>query len=486
MEGTVLIADDDKSIRTVLTQAFVRSGCKVKSTGLTHTLSKWIEEGEGDIVLSDIMMPDGEVFDMLHHFSKLRPNLPIILMSAQNNVLTAIKANKLGAYEYFPKPFDLREVLSIANGALKNTQSYNSLVPDKLSNVQTGTFENVLPIIGRSLPMQDIYKIMARLMRTDLTVMISGASGTGKELVAKALHDFGLRKNKKFVKVNLAAMPSDSLELELFGSQNEIDETQVQIGKFELASGGTLLLDEVGDLPINVQGRLLSFLQDGFFSRLGSSRLVKANVRIIATSQYDLYDLIDERKFREDLFYRLNVVPIKLPELKERADDILDLCNHFLRLGAENASEIKSISSESVRLLKQQAWPGNIRELKNFIDRVAVLSPDKVIEADLISKEINSLPKQLEPFTKKQTERLAITVGQHLKRYFDLHGESLPPPGLYDRFMKEIEAPLISYALKATKGNQLKTAELLGINRNTLRKKIKDLDITVSRAKEIL
>ena len=477
MEGTVIVADDDRTIRTVLSQALTRAGCRVRSTGTISTLWRWIEEGEGDVVVSDVMMPDGDALDLLPAIRRKRPDLPVIVMSAQNTMMTALRATEMGAYEYLPKPFDLREVLSQVNKALsRNVQREG--VPDDAKR------EDNLPLIGRSPAMQEVYRIMARLMTTDLGVMITGESGTGKELVARALHNFGQRKTGPFVAINMASIPSELIEPELFGREG--GSGGVTTGKFEQASGGTLFLDEVGDMPVAAQTRLLRVLQEGEFTRAGGQTEIRANARIIAATHQDLRALVNEGRFREDLFYRLNVVPIRLPPLRERLEDIPDLARAFLRNAASEGLPHKSISTEALELLRKLDWAGNVRELENLMRRLAVLCPDDLISATIMQQEIKARPSSVTSPSPEQNQKLSNAIEGHLKRYFDLHGENLPPAGLYDRIIKEVELPLIALSLSATRGNQVKTAELLGINRNTLRKKIQDLDIRVTRGKKMM
>ena len=482
MEGTILVADDDRTIRTVLAQALTRAGCRVRSTGTASTLWRWIEEGEGDVVVTDVMMPDGDALDLLPAIKKRRPDLPIIVMSAQNTVMTAIRAAEVGAYEYLPKPFDLKEVLSQVSKALTRRTRPQPAVEDD------GGREDNLPLIGRSPAMQDVYRILARLMNTDLGVMITGESGTGKELVARALHNFGLRKNGPFVAINMAAIPRDLIESELFGHEKGAftGADRAMPGKFEQARGGTLFLDEVGDMPLDAQTRLLRVLQEGEYTRVGGRELQTANVRIVAATHQDLRALINDGRFREDLFYRLNVVPIRLPPLHERLDDVPDLARHFLRKAEAEGLPRKAFAREALELLKKQPWTGNVRELENLVRRLCVLCPDDTISAAVVGAEIEARPTSGTARGLAQPQRLAAAIEQHLRRYFDLHGDSLPPNGLYDRILKEMELPLIALSLSATRGNQVRTAELLGINRNTLRKKIRDLDIRVTRGKRMM
>ncbi len=478
MEGTVIVADDDRTIRTVLSQALTRAGCRVRSTGTISTLWRWIEEGEGDCVVSDVMMPDGDALDLLPAIQRKRPDLPVIVMSAQNTMMTAIRAAEVGAYEYIPKPFDLREVLGQVNKALNRQKGGETQAEAAEEKGQQ------LPLIGRSPAMQDVYRIMARLMTTDLGVMIMGESGTGKELVARALHNFGLRKNGAFVAINMASVPPDMIETEMFGSAAQPGPDGA--GKFEQADGGTLFLDEIGDMPLEAQTRLLRVLQDNEFFRVGGRQPMTANARIVAATHQDLRALVQEGRFREDLFYRLNVVPIRLPPLRDRLEDIPDLARHFLRVAETEGLPRKTISQEALAELRKLEWAGNVRELENLMRRLAVLCPDDIISAGVVQQEIKARPSSTAAPGAERGQKLSQAIESHLKRYFDLHGDSLPPAGLYDRIIKEVELPLIAISLAATRGNQVRTAELLGINRNTLRKKIHDLDISVTRGKKMM
>src|SRR5690349_22622463 len=276
--GSILVADDDSAIRTVLNQALSRAGYEVRSTGNAATLWRWVSQGEGDLVITDVVMPDENAFDLLPRIKKLRPDLPIIVMSAQNTFMTAIKASERGAYEYLPKPFDLKELVAVVGRALSR--------PRAMSSAQTPTDQEEIPLVGRSQAMQDIYRSLARLMPTDLTVMITGESGTGKELVAKALHDYGKRRQGPFVAVNMAAIPRELIESELFGHEKGAftGATARNTGRFEQAEGGTLCLDEIGDMPAEAQTRLLRVLQEGEYTAVGGRAPIRVDVRIIAAT----------------------------------------------------------------------------------------------------------------------------------------------------------------------------------------------------------
>ena len=474
--STILVADDDRAIRTVLGQALGRLGYEVKSTGNASTLWRWVEDGEGDLVITDVVMPDENGLDLIPRIKKLRPELRVVVMSAQNTLLTAVKATERGAFEYLPKPFDLRELVSTVQRALAEPAPKNGAAP-----AEAEPDEN-LPLIGRSPAMQDIYRVLARLMGTDLTVMISGESGTGKELVARALHDYGKRRSGPFVAINMAAIPRELIESELFGHERGAftGATQRNAGRFEQAQGGTLFLDEIGDMPPDAQTRLLRVLQQGEYTTVGGRTPIRADVRIIAATHRDLRQLIRLGLFREDLFYRLNVVPIRLPPLRERTEDIPALVRHFFTLAHSEGLPLKSLDAEAMERLKAYRWPGNVRELENLVRRLAALYAQEVIGAEAVAGE---LTEAMPAGTAEAPggEGLSTAAERHLRDYFQAHKGGLPPAGLYDRVLREVERPLITLSLGATRGNQVKAAQLLGLNRNTLRKKIRELDIEVSR-----
>lgn len=477
-EPTILVADDDRGIRTILEQALQRAGYCVRSTAEAQTLWKWIENGEGDLVITDVVMPDGDGLDLLPRIRRVRPSLRVIVMSARNTMLTALKATERGAFEYLPKPFDLKELVDTVNRALPETKTVS-----QISHAEEQ--EEALPLIGRSAAMQDVYRILARLMNTDLTVMITGESGTGKEKVARALHDYGKRRSGPFVALNMAAIPRDLIESELFGHEKGAFTGAVirTSGRFEQARGGTLLLDEIGDMPLEAQTRLLRILQEGEYTTVGGRTPIQADVRIVAATHRDLARSIEERTFREDLYYRLNVVPIRLPPLRERSEDIPELVNHFLdQVTREVGSSPKRMTVEAMKTLKAYRWPGNVRELENLVRRLAVLYTQEILDEDIIGRELsdNQSGEGINVAVLRN-EGLNQSIERHLKEYFLAHSGELPAGGLYDRVLRAVEYPLISTTLEATAGNQIKAAQVLGLNRNTLRKKIRDLDIPLSR-----
>ncbi|MEN8723939.1 MAG: nitrogen regulation protein NR(I) [Alphaproteobacteria bacterium] len=486
--GTILIADDDGAIRTVLTQALGRVGYDVRSTGMASTLWRWVSGGEGDLVITDVVMPDENGLDLIPRIKKLRPDLPVIVMSAQNTFMTAIKATERGAYEYLPKPFDLNELTEVVERALAQPKGQGA------GATQTdGEEDTRLPLIGRSPAMQEIYRVLARLMGTDLTVMITGESGTGKELVARALHEYGKRSKGPFVAVNMAAIPRELIESDLFGHEKGAftGANQKSAGKFEQAEGGTLFLDEIGDMPLEAQTRLLRVLQEGEYTTVGGRTPIKTDVRIVAATNRDLRQQIRQGLFREDLFYRLNVVPLRLPPLRERSEDIGDLVRHFLSVAEQEGLPAKRLDNAALDLLRQYHWPGNVRELENLVRRLSAIYTEDVITETIIRHELREVEPPADPtapdmgdgaFARNQDpQSLSEAVEQHIGTYFAAHHPELPPAGVYERIMREIERPLISACLGATGGNQIKAAALLGLNRNTLRKKIRELDVQVIR-----
>jgi len=480
-EATILLADDDRAIRTVLIQALGRMGYQVRATGNAATLWRWVSEGEGDVVITDVVMPDENGLDLVPRIRKLRPELRVIVMSAQNTLLTAVKATERGAFEYLPKPFDLKELLAIVQRALTEPHAR----PAGAGEPGGDAGEDQLPLIGRSAAMQEIYRVLARLMGTDLTVLISGESGTGKELIARALHDYGKRRNGPFVPVNMAAIPRELIESELFGHEKGAftGATSRSPGRFEQADGGTLFLDEIGDMPLEAQTRLLRVLQEGEYTLVGGRTTIRADVRIVAATHRDLRQLVSHGLFREDLYFRINVVPIRVPPLRERTEDIPELVRHFQKRMAEQGLPVKNLDSGAMQRLQAYRWPGNVRELENLIRRLSALYSHETIGMDVVEAELADTPAgtALSAPPATQNDGLSGTVERHLRSYFSAHRNELPAAGLYDRVLREVERPLIELSLAATSGNQIKAARLLGLNRNTLRKKIRELDIHVVR-----
>ena len=481
---TVLIADDDRSIRTVLTQALGRSGYQVRSTGTAATLWRWVEEGEGDLVITDVVMPDENGLDLVPRIKRIRPDLRVIVMSAQSTLMTAVKAAQRGAFEYLPKPFDLKDLLAVVDRALAAAPTAVTAEPNRDGDER-------MPLIGRSPAMQEIYRTIARLTTADLTVMVNGESGTGKELVARALHDFGRRRAGPFVAINMAAIPRELIEAELFGHERGAftGATNRTPGRFEQAAGGTLFLDEIGDMPPEAQTRLLRVLQEGEFTTVGGRQSIRANVRIIAATHRDLRAAIRQGLFREDLYYRLNVVPIRLPPLRERVADIPDLARHFLDRARIDGGPAKSLDQSAIDALSGYRWPGNVRELENLMHRLTALCPDEVISGAVVNAELletlhdepQAVPGQPGSPPLSGPEPLSRAVERHITQFLAAHQDGFTASDIYDRVLAEVERPLIQMTLAATRGNQIKAAAMLGLNRNTLRKKIRDLEIPVVR-----
>lgn len=457
MSARILLADDDASLRFVLSQALGKEGYNVRATGNVATLSKWVREGEGDLVLSDVYMGDECVFDALPSMRIARPNLPVIVMSAQSTVSTALSAAGAGAYDYVPKPFDLDDLMAAVRRALTGG-------PDAKTRAQGAKAEKEekLPLVGRAPAMQEVYRVMARVAGTDLTVLVEGESGTGKERVARAIHDHSRRASGPFVIVSLAGAAPAQIDRELFGPD----------GKFQQARNGTLFLEDVDELPSDAQTRLAGLLHSDDPNE-------RPNVRLIAAAQRSLSSLARQGSFRQDLFYRLNVVSIRLPPLRERLEDVGDLARAFLVRAKREGLPDKQLDSSAIERLKAYDFPGNVRELENLLRRAAALSPASVITAREIGNELGNAAK--EQAAEESGEGFEAAVSRRLASEFAAASPDLPEAGLYDRLLAEVERPLIEQALHATRGNQIRAAAVLGINRNTLRKKIQTLGIKTGR-----
>jgi len=465
MSAKILIADDDSSIRLVLSQAFSRLGYEVRATGNATTLLKWVTEGDGDLVVTDVVMPDENVFNVMPRIRKQRPKLPVIVMSAQNTLLTAVNAAELGVYDYVPKPFDLDDIIAVAKRALAKPAN------GEAAKAQARAVRDErLPLIGRSAPMQEVYRTLARLVGADLTVLIQGESGVGKTLAARALHDLGRRREGRFVSVNLGAAPRERIDAELFGSGEAP-------GKLAEADGGTLLLDEISDMPLDSQIRLLRIF-DGVEPALNPKTGRRCDVRVIAATNRDLRGLVQQGLFREDLYFRLNVAQIRMPPLREHLDDIPELARAFLLRAAREGLPSKTVDVDALERLKLHDWPGNVRELENLVRRICALYADETITARIVERE---LAAHVSPAPAEGPVTLSALVERHLMSLFAGEPDGLPPPGLYDRVLAEVERPLFQLTLAATRGNQVRAAEVLGLNRNTLRKRITDLGITRSK-----
>ncbi len=472
MSQPVLLVEDDASIAIVITAALEDEGLEVVRCDNIKDRDRLLEEQSYAAMLTDVVLKDGDGIETIGTVTEGYPQMPIIILSAQNTLDTAVRATESGAFEYFPKPFDLDELVR----AVK--QAIGSGAAPQVANVSEDTIG--LPLVGRSPAMQAVYRMITRVIRNDLTVLILGESGTGKELVAEAIHQLGDRNRGPFVAVNTAAIPAELIESELFGHEKGAFTGAVSrhIGKFEQAQGGTLFLDEIGDMPMQAQTRLLRALQSGMILRVGGREEVPFDARIIAATNKDLAPMIEEGRFREDLFYRLNVVPIQLPPLRERGDDIKALARHFLSQAARDGLPAHALSDPAADLLCKQPWRGNVRELKNFIYRLALLAREDVIDEQAIHAAMN----ETTPVASGQAapdvdagpagkDDLATALGRWLTANAPEQGE------IYAKAMAAFERPLFEHMLFATNGNQLRAAQMLGINRNTLRKRLAELQI---------
>ena len=481
MSSTILLVDDDASILLVLSRALTKEGYHVEQFTNVPDATRAIKNGIGDVVITDVAMPSGNGLDGLAEWHRMRPELPVIVMSAHNTLLNAAKAQELGAVEFLPKPFDLDSMHESVARALRHELRVNGSEDDGVVRID----ENVT-LVGKSPAMQDIFRVLARLITNDLTVLIQGESGTGKELVARALHALSKRKAAPFIAINMAAIPRELIESALFGHEKGAftGAHQRQLGAFERAQGGTLFLDEIGDMPMEAQTRLLRVLQQGDFSPVGATRTIRADVRIIAATHHDLSQRVASGEFREDLFYRLNVVPVAIPALRERRDDIPMLTQHFLKLAQARGLPAKQFDAMAMHALKDHAWKGNIRELENLVYRLCALQTPPMLRAEDVMQHLATsavLPLMTSATNAPSAENLSDQVHRHIRHYFATHGGDLPVTGLYERVLRIVEKPLIEQTLRATGGNQIKAAEILGINRNTLRKKMRELAIDAKR-----
>ncbi len=462
MEKRILIIDDDFSLRKVISKALSSSKISVRSVATLSEAWVTIEKVTFDIIICDVMLPDGDGLELVKKVKKKNSEQNFIIISAKNNILTAIKADQLEVFEYLPKPLDLNDLTICVNKCFKSNK--------QIQNEQK--IDEKLPMIGTSLAMQQVYKNIAKITKTNHTVLITGESGTGKELVARAIHNFSPRKSYPFVVINMASLPENLIESELFGYEKGAftGAEKRTLGYFEKANGGTLFLDEIGDMPIDIQARLLRVLQFGELSRVGGRDIIKTDVRIISATNKDLLNGVENQTFREDLYYRINVINIELPPLRDRENDIVSLSNHFLSKYSENT---KQIDQSSLEFLKSYNWPGNVRELENLFKRISVLSSENVISVDTIETLIDQQIKGAEAnINKDRNVNFSNFFNEFLDRFFETIEDENTKLNLYDKFLNEIEKPLIIKTLKYFKGNQIKTANVLGINRNTLRTKI--------------
>ena len=473
-QSRVLVVDDDAAIRTVVAQALRRAGHEVVTADSLAAADRALAAATPDVLVTDVVLPDGNGLDHLASVAARHPALPVIVLSARNTLSTAVRATEAGAYEYLPKPFDLDALTQAVAGALAR----GGIAALSGEGEEDAAQDRALPLIGRSPAMQDVYRVIARVVANDLTVLVSGESGTGKELVARAIHDLGPRRAAPFVAINMAAIPRELIEAELFGYERGAftGAAQRTAGRFEQAAGGTLFLDEIGDMPLEAQTRLLRVLQQGEFTTVGGARVIRADVRIVAATNRDLGAQVASGAFREDLFYRLNVVPIQLPSLRERRQDVPLLARHFLESAAAQGLPRRQLSAEAVDALAAYDWPGNVRELENLMRRLAVLSRDEVIDADTARASLGGTRVASGDAEPGDTD-MTVAVRALIERIARERIGALEDGTLYDRVIAEVERPLIEAMLARHAGNQLRAARALGLNRNTLKKRLDALGI---------
>lgn len=476
-QGKILITEDEESLRFVLQKALETEGYWVQIAANGSTARRLINESHFDVSLMDIKLPDVDGLELLKEFKENSVDTAMILMTAQNTMRNAIGAMKNGAFDYITKPFDLDEVLVLVKRAMdsrKLSRDFRELKAEVKKRFEPG-----VNIIGTSASMQAVYKTIGQVVDTLATILILGESGTGKELVAKTIHYNSPRWDQPFVAINCAAIPRDLLESELFGHEKGAFTGALdrRLGKFELAEGGTLFLDEVGDIPLDLQTKLLRVLQDHEYSRVGGREMLKADVRILAATNQDLDKSVKEKRFREDLYFRLKVIPIFLPPLRERRGDIALLIGYIIdKLNREMGLQISGVSPEAQKLLEEHSWPGNVRELENTLIRAAVLSSGPI----LFPRDFTLQSKPAATTMEVDQLSLEEIIRHKLEDYFR-RTQGVDVDNLYSLVIERVERPLIELTLKKTKGNQIRAAQILGINRNTLRKKITDLRIELKK-----
>lgn len=452
MDGTILIADDDRTIRTVLTQALTRAGCKVHATSSLTTLLRWVTEGRGDVVITDVMMPDGNGLEFIPNILAHRADLPVIVISAQNTIMTAIDAKKVKAFEYLPKPFDLPDLMKTVRRAL-------SVQPVKkpIANTDQSPQED-LPLVGQSEAMQLLYKTIARLLNAPEATLIQGASGVGKTLIARIIHDYSDRRHAPFVSI----------------APDHLVPIEAPAAILDKVRSGTLVIEGIEDATHDVQGRLVRMLED----------LRQDMPRILTTSKSSLAQRVADGTFREDLFFRIAQHEIIVPTLAQRVEDVSALAAAVIDRSMADGGK-PELQEAAIGVLQRYSWPGNVRQLNNVITRVLTQQTGPILTKEAVEAVLASQPAAEAVLSGTQFGTMGKSIEFFVQQYFDRHQPDLPPSGVYARLLAEFEAPLIEVALGASSGNQAKCADLLGINRNTLRKKIKELDLNVIRGRRL-
>ena len=460
----ILVVEDDAAIALIIAEALRDAATDIIVASTLAKRDALLAEALPDLLITDVILPDGDGLDSLP--SALRQaGIPIIVLSAQNTLDTAVRAADKGSYDYLPKPFDLTELITSVRAALARRSRAVSLGDGGTSPASHG-------LIGRAPSMQAVYRTIARLASNDLAVLVLGESGTGKELVARAIHATGLRRNGPFVAINMAAIPRDLIEAELFGHEKGAFTGAVarKAGRFEQAGGGTLFLDEIGDMPIEAQTRLLRVLQSNEFSRVGGHDLLRADVRVIAATHRDIAALVREGQFREDLFYRLNVIPVEMPPLRERRSDIAALVEHFVAEGQAAGLPPRRFSREAIALLERHDWPGNIRELANLVQRLSLLARDVEVTANDIQSVLAISPVDA---TERASGAAAETLTAAVRNWTQAALAAADrDASLAVQFSAVADGAMLAAVMEHCGGNQLAAARILGINRNTLRKRL--------------
>ena len=473
----LLIIEDELSLSTILKKLFQKKGYEVEAASDGELALRKLEQQDFDVVILDINLPSVSGLDLMQTIRKSKPKLSFIVMTAQDTMKNAVEAMKRGAFDYLTKPFDLEELETLVSKALKSKQA--SLEAVGLKN-NLGNLDPETKIIGQSKPIKDIYKMIGRVSNNDVSVLIFGESGTGKELIAKSIHQNSSRTKGPFVAVNCAAIPKDLLESELFGYVKGAftGAHEDRMGYFERANGGTVFLDEIGDMPLVLQAKLLRVLQEREIQRLGQEDPRPIDVRVVSATHQDLEKKVADKSFREDLYFRLNVIPIYVPPLRDRKEDISILANYFLKkLAQEHGGAYKKCTEGSLKLLENYRWPGNIRELENVLKRAAILSSNDTLDvADFAPfLGVDNRGNVYKDFEQMHLEEL---IENKIQKFLDRF-EELDVEDLYQTIITMAERPLIKLVLNKLNGNQIRTAKVLGINRNTLRKKIRELQIIV-------
>ncbi len=476
----ILVVDDDKSIRLVLSTALTRSGFLVKTSATTAGFWGLLKADKFDVMITDVGLPDGDTLDILPKIQALNPQMKIIVISAKSTLITAVRAEKKGAFYYFPKPFDLDELIGLVNKVFETSEylNENKIVQSENNITDKPSLYDSGPIIGKSKIMQDTYKIIARLIKSNITVLINGETGTGKKLLARSIHDLSFLGKKKFIKLNIKNIKNINQELSNY--LNNKNQNTLYINDLKNFDSGTILIDQVCEGSLSEQHELLNFIENFNFTK---KQLFKesSQTRIIVTTKRDLLKLVEKGDFREDLYYKLNVMPIFLPPLRKRLEDIPNLINHFINNLTSKHMVKLSIDDLALNFLKSYHWPGNIQELKNLIERLSLSSSNGKIT---ISDLQNQLKNSFEINDNDGNVTFENLIDKRINKVMSSINDASSPMNVYDEFIKTVEKPLIENILNYTRGNQIKASSILGLNRNTLRKKISELGVTVRKVRK--